>query len=62
MMMIHCTGAVTWQVEALLSEGGLQVPFKIEACDITLPELQEHPIVVSRPICTSRIQTATTRG
>jgi hypothetical protein len=37
-----------WQVEALLTEGGLTLPFHLEPVDIELPELQDEPAVVSR--------------
>ena len=36
----------TREVQALLAEGGLDVPFHIEPLDINLPELQEDPTVV----------------
>lgn len=38
------------EVQALLADGQLDVPFKLEALDVTLPELQDDPTVVS-PDC-----------
>jgi len=37
----------TREVQALLAEGGLQVPFDIVTLDIELPELQETPLVIA---------------
>lgn len=34
------------EVQALLAEGKLDVPFRLEALDVTLPELQDDPTVV----------------
>lgn len=40
------------EVQALLADGQLDVPFKLESLDVTLPELQDDPTVVS-PSCRS---------
>lgn len=37
----------TREVQALLAEGGLRVPFDIQTLDIQLPELQESPLVIA---------------
>ena len=41
----------THEVERLLSDGNLRLPFEIEAIDIELPELQEDPVTISREKC-----------
>ena len=41
----------TREVERLLSDGNLVLPFDIEPIDIELPELQEDPVTISREKC-----------
>lgn len=41
----------TLEINALLEEGGLDLPFHVETCDINLPELQEDPIKICIEKC-----------
>jgi hypothetical protein len=52
----------TREVQALLAEGGLNVPFDIVTLDIELPELQESPLVIAiekTRLASNRVQVST---